>query len=137
MFYFSYSFVLFSKGLDSFGFLLMCERKTNLKNTFILGCFSIRRIIIEQIKIENKTTEKVMYFISLPEGIPNCSGTEAKTAAANPLGIINPIVLLSKTFAPFGAQYFAIIMRLINNPIVIKPPIKIDFESENGMLIPI
>ena len=78
-----------------------------------------------------------MYFISAPEGIPNCSGTEAKTAAANPLGIINEIVLLSNIFAPFGEQYFAIIILLNNKNIVINPPINIDFESENGMLIPI
>jgi hypothetical protein len=95
------------------------------------------RIIIEQIKIENNTTEKVMYFISLPDGIPNCSGTDAKTAAANPFGIISPIVLLSKIFAPFGEQYLAIIILLNNNPIVISPPIRIDFESEKGILIPI
>ena len=93
--------------------------------------------MIEQIKIENNTTENVMYFISLPDGIPICSGTDAKTAAANPFGIISPMVLLSNTFAPFGAQYFAIIILLNNRNKVIKAPINIDLESEKGMLIPI
>ena len=100
------------------------------------GYFSIRRIIIEHNRIEKKTTENVMYFMASPPAIPSCSGTEARTAAANPLGIIVAITLLSKPLEDFGEKKAAIINLTTIKDNVISPPIIMHLKSEKGMLKP-
>ena len=72
-----------------------------------------------------------------PPGTPAASGMPAKTAAANPLGIIIDVMVLSKMGAVLGITKRVSTMRPTNSTNVMAKPANSDLMSANSIDIPI
>ena len=110
--------------------------KKNCKKILMRGYFSTSSMKTEHSNIEKNTTENVIYFIVSPPGIPNCSGTDANTAAANPFGTITEITLLSKALELLGEKKIVVITLVTTKAKVMIAPIIIHLKSEKGILNP-